>query len=502
VGFKLWFLSDYLADLELKGGSIFLVERATGIVVASSNRAYAPLSPDDLPYRANDNPDGHIKSTSAYVAPDGDWSKVQPATPVEQELDDKQQFVQTFEFKFHGLDVVGVYTVPRDNILAELDEKATETAFTSIVVNSTLCGLMLAGLFCWGLRRAGNLYKAERAQQQALEKRVAAAAGQAITCRFSMVMVNLRDFRNHGRLLSHEIVSERGELLWLHDYETAKTFLADFVSIFFSHQWLGWGDPDERVEQYPMMVEAAEQFAKSHGRQHDEVWIWVDYISIPQVNDHMKVLAVESLHVYVTLCQVFIIISPPCTHSGTKERCDSGSYFSRGWCRLEQYTRITAFNGIKDMYICAETGDMKQVSDAGLNDALSVINGNFSCCQRGHPKGALCDKHRVIDTMLGLYIAAARERDESDGTGIWQLLQTERKTIYPEKYFGNLTFIADHMLEVGKLEAVEAILPTGSIVAQEAARDDVSIVGPGTLGNGSEDGGSMQRQVSESVTYI
>jgi len=491
VGFKLWFLSEYLATLQLKGGTIFLVERATGIVVASSIEKYAPLSPgkNPSPYSAKDNPNGRIKSTSAVVAPDGNWTRVHARDPVEKDLEGKLQFVQTFSFDFHGLDLVGVYTVPRENILADLDEKATATAVTSIIVNSTFCGLMLAALFCWGLRRAGRLYQAERAQQKAAEKRVVKAAGAAITCRFSMVLVNLRDFRKHGRLLSHEIVSERGELLWLHDYETAKRFLSGYVSIFFSHQWLGWGDPDEHVEQYPLMVEAAEQFAKANGRPFDEVWVWVDYVSIPQVNDYMKLLAVETLHVYVTLCEVFIIVAPPCVHKGTQDRCDAESYFTRGWCRLEQYTRITAFNGIENMYICVEAGDMKQVNDAGLSDALSVMHGTFSCCQRGHPKGALCDKHRVIDTMLGLYITASRERDLSDRTGIWQLLQRERKSIYPDKLFGSLTHVADHMLEQGMLEGVEAVKPDESIVAQEAAKKEaVTTVGPSMLGNGSTDG--------------
>jgi len=294
----------------------------------------------------------------------------------------------------------------------------------------------------------------------------------------------------------------------LHDYETAKQFLAGYVSIFFSHQWLGWGDPDERVEQYPIMVKAAERFAKANGRPFDEVWVWVDYTSIPQVNDYMKLLAVETLHVYVTLCEVFIIVAPPCMHSGTQERCDCESYFTRGWCRLEQYTRITAFNGIENMYICVEAGDMKQVSDAGLNDALSVMNGNFSCCQRGHPKGALCDKHRVIDTMLGLYITASQERGQSDSTGIWQFLQRERKSIYPDKLFGTLTHIADHMLEEGLLDVVEAVQPAEGIVAQEAAKQDdastvkkeaASIVGPNMFGNGSND--RFRTKLDSTVTH-
>jgi len=468
VGFKLWFLSEYLASLELKGGSIFLVERATSIVIASSDTSYILLGPSNLPYITKDNPNEHIRSASAVVAPDGDWTKVQTMDPVEKDLEGKLHFIQTFSFNFHGLDVVGVYTVPRDNMLADLDKKTTETAATSVIVNSTFCGIMLAALFCWGIRHLGRLYQAERAQQREAEKRVLKAAGAAITCRFSMVMVNLRDFREHGRLLSHELVAERGELLWLHDYETAKEFLSDYVSIFFSHQWLGWVDPDENVEQYPLMVKAAEQFAEANGKPFDEVWLWVDYVSIPQVNDYMKLLAVETLHVYVTLCEVFIIVAPPCMHRGSLERCDRETYFTRGWCRLEQYTRITAFNGINNMYICAALGDMKQVCDAGLTDALSVMSGNFSCCQRGHPKGALCDKHRVIDTMLGLYITASRERDQSNSTGIWQFLQQKRSSIYPDPLFGTLTHVADHMLREGLLVALEAVKPDESIVSQES----------------------------------
>ena len=54
------------------------------------------------------------------------------------------------------------------------------------------------------------------------------------------------------------------------------------------------------------------------------------------MNQYTKKLAVETLHVYTTLCRHFVIVAPDAVHRDSQEPTDKASYFSRGWCRLEQ----------------------------------------------------------------------------------------------------------------------------------------------------------------------
>ena len=49
-----------------------------------------------------------------------------------------------------------------------------------------------------------------------------------------------------------------------------------------------------------------------------------------------------------------MIIAPEATHLETRKQCDASSYLARGWCRFEQWARMTT-GGLQNMYIWVDS---------------------------------------------------------------------------------------------------------------------------------------------------
>ena len=66
----------------------------------------------------------------------------------------------------------------------------------------------------------------------------------------------------------------------------------------------------------------------------DELYVWCDYVSIPQANKTLQSLSISSLTVYSSICRFFVIVCPPTLHADSGKVCDAATYQRRGWCRL------------------------------------------------------------------------------------------------------------------------------------------------------------------------
>eukprot|EP00439_Symbiodinium_sp_Y106_P018643 s4631_g2.t1 len=167
IGFKLWFLSEHLASMNLKGGFIYMVEKATGIFVASSDTSVQSLAADEnghltVMLKPQDVPHPMINGSATLVAPDGDWTNITHQL-VEVEVNGRYEFMLTFQFSYYNLVLEGVYMVPRSVVLADLDESlgggllcsplkemATRDAVTSIILNIFFSGILMGGVIFVG----------------------------------------------------------------------------------------------------------------------------------------------------------------------------------------------------------------------------------------------------------------------------------------------------------------------------------------------------------------
>jgi hypothetical protein len=68
--------------------------------------------------------------------------------------------------------------------------------------------------------------------------------------------------------------------------------------------------------------------------------VWIDYVSIPQLNPSLQRLAIDTLAVYASTCHFFVALAPTVVHADTGAVCDADTYASRGFCRLEQWARL------------------------------------------------------------------------------------------------------------------------------------------------------------------
>ena len=59
---------------------------------------------------------------------------------------------------------------------------------------------------------------------------------------------------------------------------------------------------------------------------------WLDYISIPQANRTLQSLSIDSLALYASMPDYFVVVAPPATHVDNARVCNKKTYLRRGWC--------------------------------------------------------------------------------------------------------------------------------------------------------------------------
>ena len=77
-----------------------------------------------------------------------------------------------------------------------------------------------------------------------------------------------------------------------------------------SHQWLGFQTPDPEGLHYKCICAAAHELCERHDIMATELYLWIDYLSIPQRNAQMQKLSISTLPVYASISTFFIVVAP------------------------------------------------------------------------------------------------------------------------------------------------------------------------------------------------
>ena len=93
----------------------------------------------------------------------------------------------------------------------------------------------------------------------------------------------------------------------------------------------GWAHAVPRHRQSGKLVAACEAPCKQKGVAPDQLHLCLDYLAIPQKNMSLRLCAIDSLGVFSSICENFIVIAPSTVHKDTKKICDKASYARRGW---------------------------------------------------------------------------------------------------------------------------------------------------------------------------
>ncbi|OLP84952.1 hypothetical protein AK812_SmicGene34112 [Symbiodinium microadriaticum] len=303
---------------------------------------------------------------------------------------------------------------------------------------TAVMGVLLGLNIILALRRQARALQ-DLARHLALEKcdSIRRSVRNLDTFLFPMCLVELPEFLQMGQLVRHEVAREAGQLRCFESHE-ADGVSASSGTVFVSHQWAGFDHPDPEGRQYSSILLALQ------GLQERGIacgYIWVDYTSIPQVNEFQQQAAVNSLAVYASRCSVLVAVAPTCTHADTGAEVNLQTYGSRGWCRLELLSYKTGSglrSGDATIYICDDSGLRNGGADESLADQsiLHVLGGSFTCCSREHPDNMPCDRHKIRDVLLGIYWRlSCIKRDGDLVLASWAREMLQIADTDTEKYF-------------------------------------------------------------------
>lgn len=200
----------------------------------------------------------------------------------------------------------GADTPPQDAVTARLaaelaEAQARQTGIEiGIAVASSLGSiavvLILIYLYVKYKRRQRAVRKAFARYNAMLEGSISEAIASTNDMAHAAVLISAGDFLKLGRLRSHEELRDSGVLMFhdrLHQLVTTTQRI-----VFFSHQWTSHTAPDPSGLQYATMRAAILAVAEQNEWALERVWIWVDYIGIPQASRGTQALAINSLAAY------------------------------------------------------------------------------------------------------------------------------------------------------------------------------------------------------------
>jgi len=288
---------------------------------------------------------------------------------------------------------------------------------------------------------------------------------------FPLVLISLRDFQQLGRLFSHEELRDTNKLMFIDTLVEAQRFIESNWIAFMSHQWLAWTTPDPTEVHYRVMLAAAEQLAEDNDSGPDKIFLWVDYLSIPQKNRVMQKAAIGSLCAFSALSSFLVVVAPICQHQDEHIMCDFATYSRRMWCRCEFMAKMVCRNGMKNIYLAStqmllsdpadrkliqftvlddsdndirkSQGKADQISNSSVLDEMFFIYGEdaeCTCCSLNHMVHGVkipCDKDRLAWPAISMY-GRVFLSDNSLQPRLRSFLLEKRHRIWPESYFKHL----------------------------------------------------------------
>ena len=302
-----------------------------------------------------------------------------------------------------------------------------------------------------------------------------ARAAGAPSCRelYPMHLISVVTFLGLDELLPHQTLKRRGLLSTRTDAHAGRI-------LFISHQWLGWTTADPEGAHLRALQKLLRRLISGFGGDieadyvtqmvygdSDRVtvaelaaalphsYLWLDYISMPQNIDGQVgqnrdgMDAINSIPAYVEHSTLILVLAPPCFHkderdpSGQAAVCNTKSWRSRGWCRMEYVAAVLAKEAVPIIQVVSSPpraradppphpclpptatalGAAPQVPPVPqvrgpeytpecmfTSDALTLLagEGRFTCCARGHNfgKGLVpCDKLAVRGVMAVMFDA-------------------------------------------------------------------------------------------------
>lgn len=299
----------------------------------------------------------------------------------------------------------------------ESDDKST----IIIIVLCSIVGAVMLGGFVYFIRARYVAYvRIRKAHEQLMEATLNESIRALHQLDYPLHLIRGDEFVDQGKLMRHEVLRNTHKLTVLDSLPDVDAFIAAGKHVlFFSHQWTSFTLPDPSGIQYTAMCTAMKELAKRNGWDEScrDVFVWVDYSSIPQANPSTQNLAIRSLAAYASSATYFVIVAPDTPHADLDDTCDLGTYQRRMWCRAEQICHSMR-NGTEGMYLSVGEDSLAPVENDFFIESLHVFNGDLTCCRLDHKGMGACDRQSLVIPLLGLYGELFRASHEAkDGKG-------------------------------------------------------------------------------------
>jgi len=87
--------------------------------------------------------------------------------------------------------------------------------------------------------------------------------------------------------------------------------------VFFSYECLAWKQAGPNKDQLHCMKESVKTLACQNQKNMDDVYVWLDCISIPQRNKAMQATSINSIYSFASLPNAMVIVCPDSIHVDT-----------------------------------------------------------------------------------------------------------------------------------------------------------------------------------------
>lgn len=342
-------------------------------------------------------------------------------------------------------------------------------------------------------------------QEAITEEKIDAGLDSLVQLGHPMIVISVDNFMSLsfetlGKL--HEGMRDSGMLLTLDTIESVMSFKQNGKKlVLFSYQWLSWSRSGPNEVQNCAMQNSVRSLCAAQEISQDDVYIWLDILSIPQCHPALKQLAVYSLYVYAGLSDYLLIIAPPSVHDNTKQIADADSYKSRVWCRAEQLAHFCK-SGMSTMFLCtSQDGHLEPLSADWITAVVRVFDGEMTCCRLLHElNGTMmkCDKESLVSTLLGLYFEVYTSLVIGEGSeakiGMQNLITTEKDRIFPANFsyvtkkgteqrelFGDMIQRVEKVIENDHARASKRCMASGTDSKSSRGSRSVAIAAPADI---------------------
>jgi len=305
------------------------------------------------------------------------------------------------------------------------------------------------------VRRYRMLEQKAEAAFRARSARVRSACEHSSKLAFPMCCVSYSDFKAHGKIVSYEKARKLHQHTVFDTAEDVRDAIRGGAGekhtiAFVSHQWKGVriAHPDPTNSDFAAVTRGVDSLVQTKGLDESKLLIWIDFTSIPQRNEALQRLSIASLPVYASFASFFLVSAPPTVNPDTGVLYDLAAWESRGWCRLEQWARITQ-HGVDEMYVLDGGETPRSVSEdfEMLAKSMHVYDAEFTVDD---------DKLALVDTSIALFhlLLSKETKGELDGLGK-RLLEKAvelKDVVYPASLFDDLIFITESITKNGVAE--------------------------------------------------